>query len=26
LGVVAFVIIKHLPNIRRLKSKTEPSL
>lgn len=26
LGVVAFVIIKHLPNIRRLRSKTEPSL
>ena len=26
IGVVAFVIIKHLPNIRRLKSKTEPSL
>jgi len=26
LGVVLFVIIKHLPNIRRLKSRTEPSL
>ena len=26
LGVVAFVIVKHLPNIRRLRSKTEPSL
>ena len=26
LGVVAFVIIKHLPNIRRLRTKTEPSL
>jgi len=26
IGIVAFVIIKHLPNIRRLKSKTEPSL
>lgn len=26
LGVVAFVIVKHLPNIRRLRTKTEPSL
>jgi len=26
LGVVVFVIIKHLPNIRRLRAKTEPSL
>lgn len=26
LGVVLFVILKHLPNIRRLKNKTEPSL
>jgi glycerol-3-phosphate acyltransferase PlsY len=26
LGVVAFVILKHLPNIRRLRTKTEPSL
>jgi glycerol-3-phosphate acyltransferase PlsY len=26
LGVVVFVIVKHLPNIRRLKNKTEPSL
>ncbi|MFZ9707035.1 MAG: glycerol-3-phosphate 1-O-acyltransferase PlsY [Ilumatobacteraceae bacterium] len=26
LGVVLFVIVKHLPNIRRLKNKTEPSL
>jgi glycerol-3-phosphate acyltransferase PlsY len=26
LGVVLFVIIKHLPNIRRLKTRTEPSL
>lgn len=26
LGLVAFVIIKHLPNIRRLRTKTEPSL
>ena len=26
LGLVAFVIVKHIPNIRRLRSKTEPSL
>ncbi len=26
LGIVLFVILKHLPNIRRLKSRTEPSL
>lgn len=26
LGVVLFVILKHLPNIRRLRAKTEPSL
>ena len=26
LGIVVFVIVKHLPNIRRLRSKTEPSL
>jgi glycerol-3-phosphate acyltransferase PlsY len=26
LGLVAFVIMKHIPNIRRLRSKTEPSL
>ena len=26
LGLVVFVIVKHIPNIRRLRSKTEPSL
>lgn len=26
LGLVAFVIVKHLPNIRRLRTKSEPSL
>jgi glycerol-3-phosphate acyltransferase PlsY len=26
LGLVVFVIVKHLPNIRRLRLKTEPSL
>jgi glycerol-3-phosphate acyltransferase PlsY len=26
LGLVVFVIVKHLPNIRRLRTKTEPSL
>ena len=26
LGLVVFVIVKHLPNLRRLRTKTEPSL
>ena len=26
LGIVAFVVLKHLPNLRRLRSRTEPSL
>jgi len=26
LGIVVFVVVKHLPNIRRLRTKTEPSL
>jgi glycerol-3-phosphate acyltransferase PlsY len=26
LGIVVFVVVKHLPNLRRLRSRTEPSL